>query len=149
MKKPMSWGTGIAIFIIGFLILNVIFVFFAFGEKVDLVTDNYYAQELIYQEEIDKQNNSAVLKDKIQFIASESSVIFKFPTELSANYLKGEVHFYRPSNSSFDQKFALELNNLGEFVIPTSSLKKGFWKIKLNWQHKGEKFYKEEKVFIN
>ncbi|MDP2304244.1 MAG: FixH family protein [Ignavibacteria bacterium] len=149
MKKRLSWGTGIAIFIIGFLILNVIFVFFAFGEKVDLVTDNYYAQELKYQEEIDKQNKTASLDTQIQFITSESSLSFKFPPQLLSNEIKGEVHFYRPSNSTYDKIFPLELNSSGEFVIPTNSFKKGFWKIKLNWEYDSEKFFKEEKIFIN
>jgi nitrogen fixation protein FixH len=149
MKKPFSWGTGIAIFIIGFLILNVVFVFFAFGEKVDLVTENYYAKELKYQDEIDKQNNYASLEHEIQFIATGSSVTFKFPGKFITSEIKGEVHFYRPSNSSNDIIFPLELNNFGEFVIPTNSLKKGFWKIKLNWELKEEKYFREEKIFIN
>ncbi|HRI46746.1 MAG TPA: FixH family protein [Ignavibacteriaceae bacterium] len=147
--KKISWGVGITIFIIVFLILNAIFVFFAFGEKVDLVTDNYYAKELIYQEEIDKQKNYASLDESIEFIKKDATIIVKFPQSIDLNSLSGEIHFYRPSDSKYDKVFPLELNSEYEFVISTESLTKGYWKVKIDWEIKGSKFFKEEKVFIN
>jgi hypothetical protein len=58
MKIKFNWGIGITIFISAFILLNIIFIIFASGQKVDLVTEKYYEKELKYQEVIDKKINS-------------------------------------------------------------------------------------------
>lgn len=146
--KKISWGTGVLLSLIGFLLLNAIFIYFAFGEKVDLVTENYYEKDQKYQEEIDKQKNTNTTDHKLVLQTNETSLAFKFPENIAPSKLKGEIHLYRPSNSIYDKVFPVELNNSNEFVIPNSSLLRGYWKVKINWELDGQKFYQEEKVFI-
>ena len=38
----MTWGTGIAISIVLFVIITAVMVWIAFIQKVDLVANNYY-----------------------------------------------------------------------------------------------------------
>ncbi len=49
----MNWGVGIAIVYILFVLGMLTLVFKSRSQKIDLVTENYYQQELAYQEEID------------------------------------------------------------------------------------------------
>ncbi len=70
MKFKISWPTGIIISIAAFVIFILSFVYkVTFLPQYDhhLVSDDYYKDELNYQQEIDKLNKAAELKQKYYF----------------------------------------------------------------------------------
>ena len=61
MKIKINWGTGIVIAIVLFIAFILSFVYKTiFMEEYEhhLVSEDYYKDELHYQEEIDKLNNA-------------------------------------------------------------------------------------------
>ncbi|MDZ7847906.1 MAG: FixH family protein [Owenweeksia sp.] len=58
----LNWGTGIAIVLILFAISMGYAVYKAVQQNYDLVTTDYYAEELAYQEKIDQKKNGLALK---------------------------------------------------------------------------------------
>jgi hypothetical protein len=57
----ISWGIKIAMLYCGFVALIIIMVSMAMNQKIDLVSKDYYEQELNYQKKIDKTNRSHAL----------------------------------------------------------------------------------------
>ena len=72
MKIKISWPAGIIIAISAFVVFILSFVYKAtFVPEYDhhLVSDEYYKDELNYQQEIDKLNKAALLKENISLIS--------------------------------------------------------------------------------
>lgn len=143
----MNWGWKIVLVYSAFVVMTLGMVFYFMGHKVDLVADDYYKQEIQYQDQIDKMTNAKSLKQPIVFVISSArrTVSLGFPEAHLQEGLKGNIQFYRPSDSSLDKTFDIKTNASGEQVIAVGSLKKGLWKIKVSWTA-GNTAYYDEKV---
>ena len=66
MKFKFTWGHGVIIALACFIIFICTLIFTVEFSKntFDLVTDNYYEEEINYQQEIDATNNASLLKEK-------------------------------------------------------------------------------------
>ena len=62
----ISWGTGIVIGIVVFVVFTLSMTVIFMTQDVHLVTDNYYEKTLTYQDEIDKQSRTKALDDKVK-----------------------------------------------------------------------------------
>uniref|UniRef100_A0A832G833 Cytochrome C oxidase Cbb3 n=1 Tax=Ignavibacterium album TaxID=591197 RepID=A0A832G833_9BACT len=140
--KKISWGTGIVIAIIIFVILVLAQTIYLMNQKVDLVEEDYYKKGIEYQKDIDVQKKSRELSEPIKFDFNGQYLIINFPKDLSDNKLSGEILLYRPSDSGLDIKLPISTDSLSQ-VIPVSNLKKGFWRVKLKWQYDGQDYYDE------
>lgn len=142
----MSWGIKIilsfAIFATGILIMVII----SMSKNVDLVSDNYYEQEIKYQDQIDVLRNSADLDKNISLNYSDNLILLKAE---HPKKLQGEIHFYRTSNAAKDFVVPFDTDLNGEQKVSASNLEKGLWKVKLNLNDGKEKFFVEKSIFIN
>ena len=142
----MNWGKGILI-VCGSFVLGIgVMVYTSVTKNIDLVTKNYYDEELKYQQKIDKVYNTHNLNEKVTFDVTENSLIISYPK--STINIIGEVTFYRPSDEKKDFKLPVELNEQSKQVIATDKLQKGFWKVQVNWNTNGTDYYSEEKIII-
>jgi hypothetical protein len=67
------------IFIGSFMLFIVFLVVSAVSQKVDLETDNYYQEEVAYQEVIDKKQNYHNLNDTVTMLSNADGFIAYFP----------------------------------------------------------------------
>ena len=147
--KKISWGTGIAIGIIVFVIISITMTVIFMTQDVSLVSDNYYEKSLSYQEEIDKQSRTNSLDDQVKINFNGEIINILFPVEYLNNNISGEIYFYRPSDSKLDFKMPLDLNEEGNQMILVKDFEKGFWRVKLNWTMNGNGYYNEKAITIN
>lgn len=140
--KRISWGTGIVIAIIIFVVVVLAQTIYLMNQKVDLVEEDYYKKGIEYQKDIDVQKKSRELSEQIRFDFNGQYLIVDFPKELSESKLSGEILLYRPSDSGLDIKLPVSTDSLSQ-IIPVSNLKKGFWRVKLKWQYDGQDYYDE------
>jgi len=80
--KKLNWGVGIVITIACFIGFIMFFVIKMSTDKKydhDLVTEEYYKQELAYQDQIDAQQNSARLVKNIQVEVNAEGIQIMFP----------------------------------------------------------------------
>jgi nitrogen fixation protein FixH len=142
-----NWGTGIVLAFIGFISFIMYFVISMSTNKkynYDLVTENYYGQELEFQHDIDKQNNAKTLEKNISWTKTNEGIILIFPESLKAEDISGKVFLYRPSNKQLDFESKISLSN-HNLLIPDKRLLDGRWNIKVDWQYKGNSYlYKKE-----
>jgi len=141
MTKPtFSWGAGITLVYTAFALATLGVVAFSFTQKVDLVADNYYKQELQYQQRINESSAAMSLTAPVRwdFSGNRRHIILTFPAAATAT-----VTFYRPSNSAMDKTFGITAGNDCTAHIPLAALPSGFWRMKIAWESDGKKLYNE------
>jgi len=149
MKKiNFNWGTGILITIIVFMIITLGTVFTFMNENVDLVTDNYYEKELEYQQQIDKLNRTHNSGMDVNIEIINLNIVLTFPDSIKTGKINGNVFLYRPSDSKYDGKLPLQINENGQMIISTKELMIGFWKVKVEWSVDNDSFFSENSLFI-
>lgn len=142
-----NWGTGIVLVMVGFISFILYFVITMSTDSAyshDLVTEEYYAKEMAYQDEIDAETNTNNLAERIISKKVEEGWLLTFPKELNPAKIKGNVFLYRPSNQLLDFDIPMELSS-SDLLIPDKSLIDGRWNITIDWTYDGKSFmYKEE-----
>jgi len=146
----MSWGWRIVVVYAFFVIMTLSMVIYFMGQKVELVADDYYKQEIEYQDQLDKIANTKLLKEPIGFAysASGNSISINFPQEHLMQGIKGSIHFYRPSNADEDKRFEVLPAKTGEQKIAVGSLSRGLWKVKISWSSSGNDYYDERVITL-
>lgn len=145
----MSWGTKIAITYISFVVVTIGFVLFAMTKDVDLVTDNYYEKELVYQEQIDKMTRANSLSEKVKILKAGQSLSFIFPKEFNYYAVEGEIHLYRPADSKQDLIFPIQLDSSYQQIINTTQIGKGMWKLNVDWNVNQTTYFNEFRVMVD
>ena len=143
-----SWGTGIIIGIVVFVIFTLSMTIIFLSEDVHLVTDDYYEKTLTYQDEIDKQSRTKALNEEVKINFNGKMIHIQFPSDYQNKNIMGEVHFYRPSDPALDFIIPLQIDKKGSQVIPVERIEKGFWRLKINWLMNEEAFYNERTITI-
>lgn len=143
----MSWGTKIVVSLGVFMAGMVAMVFFVAGLQIDLVEENYYEEEIKYQDKIDVLNQTNDLNAALSIKYDGKIVSFIFPEQNTMP--TGEIHFYRPSDASRDFKVDISTNYERAQQIDAAKLSPGAWKIKVNWFADNKKFFKQETIYIN
>ncbi|MBI5475451.1 MAG: FixH family protein [Ignavibacteriales bacterium] len=143
-----NWGFGIALVIVIFAAGVGVLVYIAASQKVDLVADDYYDQELKHQNRIDESKRSSDLKKKIEVRAANSELKIIFPDSFLSREITGSIMLYRPSDRKSDIMLPLVLDSANIQTILTPSFQKGLWRAKIMWEYEKEKYYQEEVVII-
>jgi hypothetical protein len=139
----MNWGWKIAIvyslFVVGMLGLVVA----ANRQTNDLVTEDYYAKELAYQDVIEARTNAQALEQPMRFVMADGarSLDVHFPP--SAASPAGELHFYRPSDASLDVRVPVLLGEGGIQTVDLSAYKGGFWRLSVQWETAATPYFAE------
>lgn len=144
----MNWGTKITIVYIAFVALIVSMVFISSNHKSELVTKDYYAQELKYQEKIDAIDNEKNLTTSIDYKIENDSLILFFSIENINEDFSGEILFFRPSDASKDLKINLSFDKNGLQKISKTLLSKGIYKMCISWNNNNKTYYKEQVITI-
>ncbi len=147
----INWGTGIIIafvLFIGFILYFVITMSTNSKYDYDLVSDDYYKDELNYQKDIDKYNNTKNLGIQLRFRKTDKGLEISFPKRYQTEIIKGNVSLYRPSNQSLDSDIPFVLSKRNTLLIPDDKLVDGRWDIKVSWnENKKEYLYKKEFIY--
>lgn len=116
--------------------------------EVNLVADDYYQQELVYEDQITRLKNTESLEIKPNFEKSTDGklIVLTFPSGLAPE--KGEITLYRPSDFTKDRRFPLALDEANQQGFVSESLKSGLWRAKLLWEADGKSYFQEFVIII-
>ena len=146
----INWGTGLAIGLVLFIGFIMYFVIRISTEKkydYDLVTEDYYQNEMVFQEELDAIGNSKALPQNITGQKTAKGWVLTFPDNLDYPQIEGELLLYRPSNKQLDFQLPLKLTG-PTLVVPDERLVPGRWNTIVKWHYKGKDYlYKNEIVY--
>ncbi len=138
----MNWGKSITLAFILFAFFILSIVYSMMQQRVDLVRDDYYKEELNYEKQIEKIKNAKNISIKMRYSPENQQITITLPSAVK----KGEVLFFRPSDKRMDFKKHIEKGNL--FSFDTADLTKGYWKIQVYWTDGRYDYFKEEEVYI-
>jgi len=143
----ISWGYKILFLYLSFVAGILFLVFKASRENFDLVTKNYYEEELKYQNVIDQKSNTASLSGPVKVENTKSRIMIQFPADFANKPIAGEAYLYCPSDAKKDIRRTLDHKDLVfEWVLPGTP--QGLYELKLSWTVDGKQYYKEEKLFF-
>ena len=143
----MSWGNKLVFVFIAFAALIGTLVYKSMKSSFDLVSKDYYADELRYQEKIDAKVSAAQFS-AIQLAQTNVVVTIHFPKELASKKVDGEAWFYCSTNATKDRKIKIEVATNGEMIVPKSQLAKTSYTVKISWLIEGENYYTEKNINI-
>jgi hypothetical protein len=141
----MDWGKGITLTLIVFGVIMISMVTICVKQDdLHLVTQNYYEDEIKYQDQIDKMINASHLDYEVLVYDNQLKIVdLHLPVGS-----KGIMHLFRPSDARLDQKISFDITDPSVNSVDVKSLKPGYWRIKLTWVENGVGYYKEEKINI-
>ena len=144
------WPFAITAFFSVAICCAVAFVIFCVRQREDLVTADYYEQEVHYQDQLDRVHRAASLQAPATIAYDEVSrrITIALPAEQLAHQLKGWIQLYRPSAAELDQKLPLQVDATGAQVVDASKLSAGLWHVRVSWTANGEDYYYDQKLVI-
>lgn len=147
MKLKISWPTGIIIAMVAFVIFILSFFYLSFKPKYShhLMSEDYYKDELNYQQEIDKENNGIELKENISLKKVLEGLQITFPVEFDFKSINGTIFFQRLSNHKIDFQLPIELKS-HQLLITEEQLVDGRWDVKIEWEVGKKKYLFKEKI---
>jgi hypothetical protein len=143
-RMKFNWGTGILIVIIVFIGAVVAFFFYSRSLQNNLVEEDYYEKELVYQQKIDKMRNVDRLSGKVILEKAGDSLLARFPREFGKDPAAGTMLFYRPSDKSKDFTVRFTTSPSTTVAIGLKSRLRGKWIVKMEWEAGGVAYYQEE-----
>lgn len=126
------------------------FVAFCSRHPADLVSADYYEQEIRYQSQIDGRQHA-------QERARSATVIYDSKTRLisiclpavdSSSQVVGKVQLYRPSAMDLDREFPLVPKAGGVQEIDASTMLPGLWKVRVSWTVGAQDYFVDQKLVI-
>lgn len=140
--RRWNWGKGIvlvySVFVLGILYL----VYQSKQQKLDLVYDDYYAQELMFQNQIDATQRVEDAGEKPSLVRKEGGVFLLIPSAKGIQ-VSGSLTAYCASDKSKDQLMRLNQTTAGLWRLPVLDLKSGRYTFKIKWKQLGELYYSE------
>ena len=141
----MNWGKGITLFIAAFMMFIASMVVYAFTKDADLVREDYYENELAYDQNKENKFNYQELKEEVTISKNESGVVFNFPKIVTAES-NGKIMFYRPDQKKYDCEFELNVDTLHQQILPYKSFKEGYYDLQVEWTSGDKTFLFEDKI---
>lgn len=144
----ISWGLKITLLYSGFVALILTLVIASSHQHFDLVSKDYYADEIAYQKVLDANKNDAALASPVTVHADAQNVVIEFPAELKDKSLTGTVQFYSPVNAAWDRQFTVDVVN-GSMIISRDKLRDTRYTVKVSFTAADKKYYQESDINLH
>lgn len=142
----MSWGNKLVVVFVAFVGLIATLVYSAMNTKFELVTKDYYKEELRYQEKIDGAAN-AKAAGPLTLSQDAATITLGLPVSLSGSVAEGEAWFYCKTDAQKDRRLPVKIEE-GRYSFDKDSLAKGNYELKLQLVSAGEQYYYREFITV-
>ncbi len=135
----MNWGKGIMLFYICFVVGISMMVYRTFFIKQELIQENYYEAELLYQDELDASKRASELREKPNLLQIGDSIFIQWGRALRSRDFNGELTIICPNDAKQDKliKINHQSNQPDQAFIYQHH---GYRLVKLNWILDGKRY---------
>lgn len=148
-KKFTYWPYAIVIGLVSFMGYIIFFVIQAMSQDVDLVSKDYYAQEIAFQDQIDRVRRTQALGDvMLDYNADAKNILLQMPATYREKSLSGTITLFRPSDDKLDKQLPMQLGRDQSQLIEVAGMEKGLWKLRVNFSDGQEAYYTEKNIQI-
>lgn len=142
----MNFGKWIVVAFILFAVFIGTLVTVCVKQEVNLVSKDYYKEELAYQDQIERISNANHLANKPRISKVDGKLQVTFSDELKIQ--KGELKIFCPSNPKMDKDYNISATDGNTQLFEVASLQPGMYKAKLLWTMEGKEYFVEEVIYI-
>jgi hypothetical protein len=143
-----NWGHSIVLVFVLFVSLIFTLVYKCVHTNFELVTKEYYKDELVYQQVIDGTNNANKLASITTVTVDDQQVNIALPEEMKSEPVKGNVWFYCASNANNDRHFQLNPDRDGNQAFNKTDFSSGNYLVKVQWEKNGQQYYSEQHLTV-
>jgi nitrogen fixation protein FixH len=150
LRKPCNpWPIAIVAYFAIFITFIVGFIVFATRQHVDLVRNDYYEEEVHFQQQLERiqrtreQGGSMALR----YDKASQCVTLSLPAA-RAHEASGIIHFYRPSDATLDQEVQLALATDGTQQVDARKLRRGLWKVRVQCLMDGQEYFFDQALVV-
>lgn len=144
----LNWGHKITIVLILFGALMFTLVYKSIKTDFQLVSKDYYKDELQYQQVIDGSNNANALTTALTLVQTEKGISIQFPQEMKGKLLQGEIWFYCSYDDQKDLRLKIDVTNEAVQLIETGRLAAATYTVKTSWKADGNPYYNEQSFTV-
>ncbi len=119
--------------------------------KTDLVSKDYYEEEVRFQGQVERLNRTAAIRNQMNFSYDTKyrEILIQLPASHLTPKPTGQIYFYRPSNASLDLKVPLATDPKGVQHLGLDTLQGGLWNVRLRWTGAGEEYFVEQVIVVD
>ena len=143
----MNWGKSILLAFILFGAFMATLVAVCFRQDVNLVTADYYKEELAYQDQIDRLTNTNSLEEKPD-ITTDGAGVLKVTFDKFNEIESGGLQLFRPSDPRLDKQFPLANSKETSRYFSVKGFKKGLYRARMQWKMSGKEFFFEQVIYL-
>ncbi|MDR0800970.1 FixH family protein [Fluviicola sp.] len=140
----MNWGKGIIVGMVLFMGFIITMVVIMMQQKIDLVQEDYYQQELEYNKQYDAESNYLSAQKPIEIRSSADTLLLAFPADFQTG--KATVQLQRPNNKELDTTFTIDVR--GQVKIPVKRIEKGQFKCIISGIYRGKVYQMSQQVTL-
>jgi hypothetical protein len=144
----MNWGNKLLLAFIAFGSGMGYLAYRSMNTDFELVENDYYKQELRYQQVIDGTAQANSLSSPVKIEQKEEVIILQLPEEMKNKSVSGDVWFYCAYDSKKDKKFTLKTDNQATQSFTVNSIAPGNYTVKIKWSAEDKSYYSETGLTI-
>ncbi|SDZ94929.1 FixH family protein [Pedobacter hartonius] len=140
----MNWGTKIVLGLATFMIFIVVLGLIMFNSKKDALVDNdYYEKGINYNKVYNRKEQTNTDHARPEVSANQEMIIVKF-----VHNAKGTARLMRTSDKELDKTIPFESNINRQLIIPARNLKKGSWRLIIEWVSDEKSYMYEQEITL-
>lgn len=144
-----NWGHKLTLGFLAFAGMIVYMVVQSMNTRYELVSNEYYKDELQYQQVIDGTSRANQLSSRASITQQNDELVIQLPAEMQQKTITGSLWFYNATDSKKDKKITLQVNDNATQRIDSKLFIAGTYTAKLSWESNGETYYSEVPVTIH
>jgi len=126
------------------------FIAFCSRHPADLITPNYYEDEVRYQAQMERvrfTQQNAPQATAFYDAATRHIRLVLGPTAQTGK-VSGSVVLFRPSAQNLDRRLDLSVDRNGEQLVDAAALLPGLWKVRVSWTGGDQQYFLDKQVVV-
>jgi hypothetical protein len=142
----LNWGHKITLAFSAFVVFMFVMVYKSMKTDFQLVTKEYYKDELAYQQVIDGTNRANKLSGSVEVTQVNNELIIQLPTEMRGKAISGNIWLYCSSDDKKDRRLELAVDENGKQVINSKNMLPANYLLKVTWKADELSYYNEQHI---
>jgi len=127
----LNWGQSITLVILSFMAFILTLVYKMHYRNADLVQDDFYEQEVLYNSKKESIFNYERADFKLNIKQTPEGIEIQFPLDFS--FTSGSIQFYRADDMLLDKEYKFDLNNEAKQILNYSDFIVGKYEVNISW----------------
>lgn len=142
----LNWGHKITLAFTVFVLFMFTLVYKSMKTDFQLVTKEYYKDELAYQQVIDGTNRANKLSTSVEVKQANNELIIQLPTEMKGKRISGNIWLYCSSDDKKDRRLELAVDENGKQLIDSKNMLPANYLVKITWKADELNYYNEQRI---